>query len=634
MTSRRSRAHAATRLLAMLALVPLPGIGLADRAAAAAEKTSPGVWKNVSRVVAVGDVHGNHDKLVGLLGTAELIDDELRWVGGEQHLVVAGDFLDRGLDDRPLMDLLRRLERESIAAGGRVHVLLGNHEVMNLLRDLRYVSPASYSHFAPEERKADRKAAARQFTERLGLEWNAYTYRRFEERFPKGYFARLRALDADGEYGGWLMRLPTIVKINGVAYVHGGLNEEFAPLGVEGINRRVTDLLAQALKARAALERENMVSPEMSTLEVLEAARTAAEKGRTARTARRREKAEAYVEAATDPILRIEGPLWYRGNALRDERLERDIVDRVLEALDAEALVVSHSPTSMNRITSRFHGRLFRIDHGIDGSDAALALVAELGEIMVLNGSTRETSTPVREFPLGQLGAAGVNEMSDAEIVELLSRSRVVDVRPLGKGSTRPQLMMLERRGEVRRAIFKNVEDRARNDRYQHEVAAYRLDRILGLGMVPVTVLRTLKGKTGSLQVWVDAALDLEAAEGYNISFFETDGKVSQLALGRVFDALIGNDGRKPADILGLTNAEKVLLIDHSKAFSTSPELPASVAGELTVPERLVTALEGLDRAILDAELGKLISARQIEALLARRDAILASLAPAPTESP
>jgi hypothetical protein len=575
-------------------------------------------------VVAVGDVHGNLGKMRDLLTASELIDGEERWIGGDSHLVVAGDFLDRGVDDRPLMDLLRRLQDNSAAAGGRVHVLLGNHEVMNLLRDLRYVNSDSYRDFAAEERKSERRSAASQFARLEGGIRPAGRLREFRQRFPAGYFARLRSFGPDGEYGSWLMGLPAIVKVNRVVYTHGGLNEQFAALGVDGINRAVTGEIRRYLEARAVLEEEGVVSPVMNVRQVLEAARETAARSRRAHTSRRHEAAEALVAAAESPVLGVQGPLWYRGNALQDERLERDIVDRTLQLLDAKALVVAHSPTSTQRITSRFHNRLFRIDHGIGGSDTPLALVAEHGEILVLDSSTGARTTPLREFPLGQLGAAKGKELSEVELRSFLARSPVIAARDLGKGSTRPQLVELERNGDVRRGVFKTVEDAASGDRYQHEVAAYRLDRVLGLGMVPVTVLRTLDGRQGSLQAWVDGALDLEAARGYNLEFFEAEGKLSQLALAGVFDALIGNAARKPADILGLLNSDQVLLIDHSRAFSTSPELPTQLDRDAAIPAPLATALESLDRAGLAARLAGLVDDEQIEALLARRDKILA----------
>src|SRR5262245_39567688 len=88
-------------------------------------------WSDVQRVVAFGDVHGAADDLIGLLRAASVIDADLRWSAGASHVVSLGDLLDRGAQSREVMDLLMRLEDEAAAAGGALHVVLGNHEAMN-----------------------------------------------------------------------------------------------------------------------------------------------------------------------------------------------------------------------------------------------------------------------------------------------------------------------------------------------------------------------------------------------------------------------------------------------------------------------------------------------------------------------
>ncbi|MCP4202343.1 MAG: hypothetical protein GY769_10455 [bacterium] len=637
-TQRRLLARPGYRLarqaLAAGFVLQMAMLGMPTSATPEAERVAAWEWKGVSRVVAVGDLHGNHDKLIRLLTAAELIDRNLRWSGGASHLVVAGDFLDRGDDDRPLMDVLRRLEQESVAGGGRVHVLLGNHEVMNLFRDTRYVSPAAYRHFAPKERKAVRKAALGKFAALKGGDWSSDTFREFNQKYPPGFFARQEALNPDGEYGSWLLLRPAIVKINEVAYLHGGLSEDFAALGIDDINRRMTDQVRRHLEARQALEREGAISGVMDFLQLGEAAAELLETRRGGRTAKLRETARSLLLAANNPILGAQGPLWYRGNALQDERLEQDTIERSLELLGASAMVVAHSPTSTSRITSRFHGRLFRIDHNIDGSEAPLALVAEQGEILVLNSSNGERTKPFRELPLGQLLSSRTAALPDHELDRFLSDSPVIASRNLGRGSTRPRLMVLESEGEIRRGIFKTVQSDVEGDRYQHEVAAYRLDRAIGLGMVPVAVVRTLEGQAGSLQAWVEGAIDREAVQAYELEFCKTPLSSAQLARSRLFDALIGNAGRKQADILCLVKDQKIMLIDHSRAFTTSTDLPPEVGQSLSTPAQLTAALKALSREALDLHVGELISDRQIEALLERRDKIVDHLEVAVASSP
>src|SRR5262245_38566625 len=85
-------------------------------------------WQGVSRVVAIGDLHGDKDALIAVLRMASLIDSGDRWTGGTTHVVQMGDVPARGPQTRQALDLLMRLEQEALAAGGRVHALIGNHE--------------------------------------------------------------------------------------------------------------------------------------------------------------------------------------------------------------------------------------------------------------------------------------------------------------------------------------------------------------------------------------------------------------------------------------------------------------------------------------------------------------------------
>ncbi|MEZ4380326.1 MAG: metallophosphoesterase, partial [Nannocystaceae bacterium] len=101
-----------------------------------------------ARIVALGDVHGDLAATRSALRLAGAIDAEDRWVGGELVVVQTGDQLDRGDDEREILDLLARLEGEAKAAGGALYVLNGNHELMNAAGDLRYVTAGGHLDFA------------------------------------------------------------------------------------------------------------------------------------------------------------------------------------------------------------------------------------------------------------------------------------------------------------------------------------------------------------------------------------------------------------------------------------------------------------------------------------------------------
>src|SRR4029453_8166813 len=140
-TSRRTES-AVARVLCLI-LVSLPSI---PRAEAETDR-----WSSVERVIAFADVHGAYDDLTQLLRTVGVVDAELHWAAGTAHVVSTGDLMDRGPGSRQVMDLLMRLQTEAQSAGGMLHVVLGNHEALNLLGDLRYVTPAEFAAYAADE---------------------------------------------------------------------------------------------------------------------------------------------------------------------------------------------------------------------------------------------------------------------------------------------------------------------------------------------------------------------------------------------------------------------------------------------------------------------------------------------------
>jgi hypothetical protein len=162
-----------------------------------------------SRLVAVGDLHGDADAARRVLQDAGLIDAKDVWIGGDAVLVQTGDTTDRGPDSRGVLALLRDLAPRAEAAGGRVVALLGNHESMNLLGDWRYVSEADVAVYG-------------------------------------GISAREAAFSPTGDDGRWLRTLGAVARVGEDVFCHGGIRPEYAALGVDGINRRVRAALSEA----------------------------------------------------------------------------------------------------------------------------------------------------------------------------------------------------------------------------------------------------------------------------------------------------------------------------------------------------------------------------------------------------
>ena len=254
-----------SRLILLIVIGLATGVG---RAAAQSPGTAPCDIRTSERIVAVGDVHGAYDRFVDILRAAGLVDGRARWSGGRAILVQTGDVLDRGGDSRRVLDLLRRLERDAAGAGGRVYALLGNHEVMRMIGDLRYLSPEETAAFrtggSEELRERVYATFAADEAQRARAEKREHDEAAFRAQFmrdiPLGFIEMRQAFGPAGDYGKWLRDRPALVRINGIAFVHGGIDAATAMLGCEGINEAIRrelmftqptpELVSQMLAAR------------------------------------------------------------------------------------------------------------------------------------------------------------------------------------------------------------------------------------------------------------------------------------------------------------------------------------------------------------------------------------------------
>jgi hypothetical protein len=224
-------------------------------------------------------------------------------------------------------------------------------------------------------------------------------------------------------------------------------------------------------------------------------------------------------------------------------------------------------------------------------------------------------------------------ELDDPDAERLLREGSIVDIRLLGRGRSRPQLVQLEADGVRMRAIFKTLDTGPANprllpamvDRYTHEIAAYRLDRLLGLDMVPVTVERTIEGTPGSLQRWVESAVDQRIAKRDLLELAAPALLPGLLARAKVFDALIGNPRRSESDTLYVLLENRVLLVDHARAFGLAKDPRSILGARCALDAEFAGALRALDAVRLEEAIGPLVVRGAVDALLARRDRILAT---------
>ena len=159
-------------------------------------------------------------------------------------------------------------------------------------------------------------------------------------------------------------------------------------------------------------------------------------------------------------------------------------------------------------------------------------------------------------------------------------------------------------------------------DSWRTELAAYEIDKLIGLGMVPATVERSIRGKLGSLQWWVESMMPEAERRAKGLSAPDMDRWNKTVYKMRLFDELIYNVDRHLNNIL-VTDDFDLRLIDHSRAFRPFDEL--RTPEELTMFSRqLLAGLETLEFDALKKQLRKYLRDGQIRAMLKRRDAILA----------
>lgn len=567
------------------------------------------------RVVAIGDVHGAYDELVELLVAAGLTDATLRWRGGDSQLVLLGDLLDRGARSREVLELVMALAEDAPAAGGAVELVLGNHEVMNLLGDMSYVTAEELAAYAPEEPGDERAAAERRFIGSGGAD-PAVLATEFARRYPPGFFAHRAAFAPTGRYGAWLLERPVIATRGRTAFVHGGLPRAAIGKTAAQLNREARDALRGYVEAVASLRAAGALYVESDFREYSTlAARFVAENPALV-TPPIREAAERLKELPA--VLGGESVFWYRGSVACSPALERARLAAGLAALDVERLVIGHTPTPGGRALSRFAEMLIRADTGMLRSvygGRAIAIVIDGERVAALDGASGDEE-PLEEQPraVGLTATGG-----DDELERWLQDSPIVMTASLPGGALEVQLATPA--GTIS-ASFRPAPRRNATD--LPEVAAYRLDRLLGLDVVPVAVRRTIDGRVGTLQIASDAL----PTESERLSEQAADAWCplpEQFNSMYVLDALIGNDARSRGSMRYRPDGWQLVLTGHETSFGPRGELPSYLRrAPVVVPADLAARLRSLTETELERSIGDVLGAGRRAAVFVRRDRLLA----------
>jgi len=271
------------------------------------------------RIVAVGDLHGDINATISVLELAGVIDGSKRWIGQDATLVLVGDQIDKGEFEKEVIDFLEDLGVQAKKVHGRVYPLIGNHESLNVLLFFISVKERGFNIFSDF--------------------YNEDMDDPILSLFPVYKRGRAVAFKPGGPYAKVLASHKTILKKNGVIFVHGGLFPEYAKYGIEKINSEISNWMLG-----------NTITPPES-------------------------------------VRNKKGPLWNRAFSKGTGVKDCKILDEVLKITSAKMMVVAHTIQKEEGINSACGGKVWRIDTGLSyatGGGPKQVLEIENGRINII----------------------------------------------------------------------------------------------------------------------------------------------------------------------------------------------------------------------------------------------------------
>jgi hypothetical protein len=254
--------------------------------------------------------------------------------------------------------------------------LLGNHEAMNIMGDLRYVTPTNFASFADSQSEQRQKAAYEEYVkwrnghasllaelpqpmELTESEWMA--------RHPAGYVEHREAFAAKGKYGEWLRGHDAVAEIGGDIFLHGGIHPDLAKTKIEAMNKRIHDEIKAFDASKQYLQDEKLILPFFNLQEitaVLRAELTVEAKSR-APASERQAKIQDFLKLGEWFSVRPDGPLWFRGYDQWSDEEGAAKASKVLQEYKASHIIVGHTVQKAGRMRARFGNKVFLIDTGM-----------------------------------------------------------------------------------------------------------------------------------------------------------------------------------------------------------------------------------------------------------------------------
>ena len=227
--------------------------------------------------------------------------------------------------------------------------------------------------------------------------------------------------------------------------------------------------------------------------------------------------------------------------------------------------------------------------------------------------------------------------MNTAELEDFLATAKVMSMKRTKLGITKPYKIILEKNNVQIKALFKTFSSlekfsagRSRTrqinnaDRFEYDITAYKFARLLGVKMIPVTVIRKIDGKKGAVVFWIESALIYKNVYANKFKEIEVCPFKKSHSIMYVFDILIYNDDRNMGNVLYTIEDCRLWMIDHSRAFRVKNRISKNLPDlRIRLSEEFAQKLNRLNYQQLEEHIGEYINKNQIRFILKRRDLIL-----------
>jgi hypothetical protein len=249
--------------------------------------------------------------------------------------------------------------------------------MMNIMGDLRYVTPMNFGSFADGNSEQRQRSAYAEYVqwrdshasllaelpqpmELTETEWMA--------RHPAGFVEQREAFGPKGEYGQWLRGHAAVAQIEGVIFLHGGIHPDVAKTKIDAINNKIRDEIKTFDGLKQYLQNEKLILPFFNLQEmnnVLQAEVVAELKSRAPGDDERKAKIQEFLKHGDWLSVKVDGPLWFRGYDKWTDEEGTPQASKVLESYKATHIVVGHTVQNTGRIRPRFGNKIFLIDTGM-----------------------------------------------------------------------------------------------------------------------------------------------------------------------------------------------------------------------------------------------------------------------------